>query len=277
MFLVAIGLFGLLFGVGSSEVRRFENAAARDIATRLQGTASRVQVRTKMDPFQIVGGRIKSATITASDFSTQGLPLFTEPEKSRYGRLDELKIALADFELTGLKVKRLNARIPNCRFDFGLAQSKGKIRLTRSGTGTGEVWVDAASLLAYILKRHPTIRDPKLTLSDGFVSISGNARFMAFESFVEIRSRLASPDGAALELADADIKVAGQAANPIARETILKILNPVVHLDRDLKLFGALKIEKVSIERGVVGITGVAKIPDHPMGTWMGRLGLLMP
>ena len=277
MFLAAIGLFGILFGVGASEVRRFENAAARDISSRLAGGHKTVKVRTKLDPFQALGGRIKSATISASQFSTDGLPLFTEPERSKRGRLDELKIHLSDFELSGLKVAKLEARIPNCRFDWALAQRRGAIRLTQSGIGAGSVEVSQAGLSEFMKVRHPTIRNVQMELTSGRIHLKGTGRFMTFEADVEITSRLESPDGYTLHLSDAEIVVNGQAANPIAKQTILKLLNPVLDLNRHLKLFGALKFDQVEILPDHIRASGIAHIPDHPMGTWMGRIGLFMP
>lgn len=274
MFLIAIGLAGLLFGVGSSEVRRFEGAAARDIASRLQGESKQVKVRIKIDPFQAVGGRLKSGTITASDFISEGLPLFTQPDGSKRGRLDELKISLSDFELTGLQVKKLEARIPNCRFDFGLAQKKGQIRLTKSGIGTGSVEVDQPSLLSYISRRHPTLKNVQLRLLPDQILISGRGRFMAFEADVQIQSRLHSPDGSTIQLVDAVVLINGEKAVPVARDAVLKVLNPVVDLNRDLKLFGALTIESVQVGNNSLRASGRAHIPDHPLGTWINRIGL---
>lgn len=276
MFLVALGLAGLMFGLGSSEVRRFENAAANDIKTRLQGETKQVKVRTKLDPFQAIGGRFKSATITASDFATDGLPLFTEPNGSQRGRLNELKISLSNFELTGLMVKSLEARIPDCRFDFGLAQRKGQIRLTKSGVGTGSVEVNREALIQYILRKHPTLKNVDLRMESGFVHITGQGRFLSFEAQVEIKSRLGSPDGSTIQLVESEIKINGQQAIPVARDAVLKVLNPVVDLNRDLKLFGALAIDKVEVLADSLRASGKAHIPDQPLGTWITRLGLIL-
>lgn len=266
MFLVALGLAGLLFGVGSSEVRRFENAAARDISARLEGDAKQVKVRTKLDPFQAMGGRLKSATITASQFSTDGLPLFTQPEGSQYGRLDELKIELSDFELTGLRVKRLESRIPGCRFDFGLAQRKGQIRLTKSGVGTGSVEVEQEALEAFVLKRFPTITRMKITLSDGMAVFEGTGRFVSFVADMRLEGKLASHDGNTIVIEEAKVFVGGQEANPIAAKAVLDILNPVLDLDKDLKLHGAIRIQELRIDKGILSASGVARIPEEGEG-----------
>ena len=277
MFLVGLGLAGLLFGVGSSEVRRFENAAARDIAARLHGSEKVVRVRTKFDPIAIMGGQMKSATITASHFRTDGLPLFTEPQSSKYGRLGELKIVLERFNLTGLAVARLEARLPDCRFDFGLARRSGKIRLTRSGVGTGTVSVAQADLESFVLKRFPALQRFSMELGMDRAKIEGSGRFVAFQADISIEGRLVSPDGNKIELADARVRIGGNEATASVTKTILDFLNPVIDLDRDLRLFGALRVHRIELRDGSLIAHGVAKVPDHPMGTWMGSLGLYLP
>lgn len=264
MFLVALGLAGLLFGVGSSEVRKFENAAAKDISSRLQGDAKQVKVRTKLDPFQAIGGRLKSGTITASQFSTDGLPFFTQPDGSKRGRLDELKIQLSDFELTGLKVKRLESRIPDCRFDFGLAQKKGQIRLTKSGIGTGSVELEQEALKEFVLKRFPTISKLSVNLEKGQATFNGTGRFVAFQADFKLVGQLVSLDGNTIVLKDAKVFVGDQEGNAIVTKAILDLLNPVLDLDKDLKLHGAIRIQNLELGKGTLKATGVAMVPDQP-------------
>lgn len=264
MFLVALGLAGLLFGVGSSEVRKFENAAAKDISSRLQGDAKQVKVRTKLDPFQAIGGRLKSGTITASQFSTDGLPFFTQPDGSKRGRLDELKIQLTDFELTGLRVKRLESRIPDCRFDFGLAQRKGQIRLTKSGVGTGSVELEQEALKEFVLKRFPTISKLSVNLEKGQATFEGTGRFVAFQADFRLVGQLVSLDGNTIVLHGAKVYVGGQEGNAVVTKAILDLLNPVLDLDKDLKLHGAIRIQKLELEKGTLKASGVAQVPDQP-------------
>jgi hypothetical protein len=274
MFLVALGLFGLLFGIGSSEVRRFENSAANDIRSRLAGEKRWVQVRTKLDPFEAIGGKVRSATISAGDFSTDGLPFFTQPELSTRGKLGELKIALRNFELTGLQVDSLDARIPDCRYDFGLAQRRGQMRLSRSGTGVGTVVVSQDKLAAFVLKRFPGINALNLTLENGFATVEGDGRFVAFQTHVKIIGKLAAPDGNAILLSDARVWIGDKEAAPAMADAVLKFLNPVLDLDRDLKLFGALRVKEIVLEKGKLQASGVAIIPNQPIGTWMRNFGL---
>ena len=277
MYLIALGLEGLLFGIGSSEVRRFENAAAQDISSRLSGTDKQVKVRTKLDPIQALGGRMKSATISASGFSTNGLPLFTQPWNPKSGRLGELKINLKDFSLSGLKVLSLEANIPSCRFDFGLAQRRGQIRLTESGVGTGMVRVTQKALQEFALRRLPALQRLNIQLAGDKATIAGSGRFVNFQTDVTIVGRLVSPDGTRVEVADATVEIGGKQATEQMAHFVLQIINPVLDLNRDLHLFGALKIEEIRLEDGLLVATGAARIPNHPVGTWIVSLGLYLP
>jgi len=267
MFLIALGFAGLVFGLGSGEVRKFENSAASDIAAKLQGEHRKVMVRTKFDPLAVVGGRFKSATITASDFAADGLPLFTEPEASKKGRLDELKLSLNDFTLGGLKVKRLEARIPDCRFDFGLAVKRRKIRLSKSGEGLGWVEVEEAALAAFVLHKFREIKSLKIRLDGDRAHVEGYGEFLIFNTNFVVDARLATSDGNQLMLVEAAISFDGKEADPASSEVVLKSLNPVVDLDKDLHLYGAIRVSEITMRGGILRAEGKTRIPDRPAGT----------
>jgi hypothetical protein len=267
MFLIALGLAGLVFGVGTSEVRKFENAAARDIASRLLGDQKRVRVRTKMDPLEAIGGKVKSATIFADHFTVDGLPFFTEPTGSKRGRLGEMKFDMSDFELTRLPVKAFHARIPNCRFDLGLAQRHGQIRLTESGEGEATVEVTGEGLATFVKRKYPSIREIAIQLVPGKAILTGAGRFVVLDARFRIETQLGSSDGNQISMIDPTIWVNDQLAEPAATKAILAILNPVIDLDNDLKLFGALRSQAVEIGNGSLFAKGPAHIPLRPTGT----------
>lgn len=267
MFLIALGFAGLAFGLGSGEVRKFENSAASDISAKLQGEHRKVTVRTKFDLFAAMGGHLKSATITANDFSADGLPLFTEPDASKKGRLNELKMSLNNFELSGLRVRKLEARIPDCRFDWGLAMRHRKIRLSKSGEGKGWVEVEEVALANFVLRKFREIKRLKIRLDGDRAYVEGYGEFLIFSTNFAVEARLTTPDGNQLLLTDAKISFDGKEADPASSEVVLKSLNPVVDLDKDLKLFGAIRVESITMRQGVLRAEGKTRIPDRPVGT----------
>jgi len=264
MFLIALGLAGLAFGLGSGEVRRFENGAANDISAKLQGEHKQVKVRTKFDLFAALGGRVKSATITATDFTTDGLPLFTQPTASQRGRLDELKIVLKDFTLGSLQVKSLQARIPGCRFDLNLALRHRRIRLSKSGEGQGSVQIAADALAEFIKHKFHEIKRVTIRLENDKAYVEGYGEFLIFSTNFAVEAKLVSPDGNKLLLTDAKITFDGKEADEASRDVLLKSLNPVVDLDEDLKLYGAIRVGKITLSNGMLNAEGKTRIPDDP-------------
>jgi hypothetical protein len=96
---LVLGLFGLIFHFGNSEVKRFENLAAKDIRSKIRGESSKVSVRAELNG--IIGGPLgdlKKVTIRASNFETDGVPIFTQPELSKKGIVRTLRIELKEFK-----------------------------------------------------------------------------------------------------------------------------------------------------------------------------------
>jgi hypothetical protein len=259
--LVAAGL--VAFGFGSVTVRQFESAAAADIRSRLEGPAH-VTVKTTLTGLRPLSGDIHRVTISASRFSTPQIPLFTEPERSQRGILRELRIELSDFSLAGLRVERLEAVIPDCRFDLDLALRRKQMRVSRSGVGTGEVTILAADLERFLVHKIREIKEARIRLEDDLVQVEGYGEFVIVKSEFKVTGRLYSPDGSTIELRDAEVSFRDRPADELSRKVLLEALNPIVDLDRDLKLFGAVRLQGMRLHDNVLRAWGATQIPVRP-------------
>lgn len=256
---------GFVFGVGGGELRRFERDAALEIRQKLQGDHVKVSVRSRFaGPFDPLFGDVATATIRASDFSTEGLPLYTEPSRSQAGKLRELNLELENFSLAGLAVRRLTAKIPGCRFDLGLALKKRQIRLSRSGVGTGEVEVGEKALADWILRKFREIKRVEVKVAKDRVFVEGYGEFLIAKTDFQVIASLRAADGVRLTLTDAKIYFGWVRADELASKALLDTLNPVVDLDRDLHLDGAVKVEGIRLRDGVLKAWGTTRIPDLP-------------
>lgn len=260
----ALGLT-ILFLVGAGEVRSFEDAAAREIKGKLQGESASVSVKTKPSGlFGYLEGDFSTVTIYAKEFSSEGLPLFTEPLRPKSGKVKRLNLKLEDFHLAGLRVETLEAQIPDCRFDLGLAKRSKKIRLSQSGTGRGSVTLLEDDLEAFILKKFSEIKEVQVRLEDGLATVEGNGEFLILKAAFKVQARLIAVEGTKLTLVDPKIEFDGVQADPQAAQVLLNILNPVVDLNRDLKLHGAVSVSEITLEDGRLVASGATKIPDEP-------------
>jgi hypothetical protein len=271
-----LGLFGSLFYFGNSEVRRFENLAAKDIRTKIHGEHSKVSVRTELSG--IVGGplgQLKKVTIRASNFDADGIPLFTQPGLSQKGTIDVLRIELDDFTLAGLRIQKLRADIPDCRYDYNLAITKRKIRLSRSGTGTGEVVIRELDLEAFILRKFGEIKKVTVRVANDKVHVEGYGEFLIIKAAFSVDAKLVAIDGTKLALDDATIYLDGKPADDVSRKALLSALNPVVDLSHDLRLYDAIKVDRVVLRDGVIRASGATKIPDQPVAQELSWLPIL--
>jgi hypothetical protein len=263
------GLAGGAILIGAHELRAFERKAAADIAAQLQGGARVVSVRTRIgDPFRAMAGHVSRVEIDARHFETVGLPLFTEPDRSTKGRVRELCLRLSDFRLNGLRVERLEATIPECRYDLGLALGKRQIRLSRSGVGEGLVEVLADDLAPFILRKFREIKRVQVRITPDRLVVEGYGEFIVIQTNFRVEADLHSPDGRTLSLRNAKIEFDGRPADPLSAKTLLDTLNPVVDFERDLNLYDAVRVERVELAEGRLIARGRTKIPIHPDQAW---------
>lgn len=262
IFLIGIAGLGLLFS-GREEVRKFERSSAADIAAKLQGPDKQVLVQAKVGP-EALFGDVHSVRIEATNFVTKGLPLYTEPRRSQKGKIGELDLDLRDFELSGLRVRRFAAHLVDSRFDFSLATRKRQVRLSRSGTGPGEVEVDQKALEDFILAKFPEVKQAHVTLDRGQIVVEGYGEFLFLSTHFWIAARLEPVGGDKMSLTFARILLDGKVADDASRDALVNALNPVVDLSRDLRLFGAINVKTIEIAHGKLFARGPTQIPNLP-------------
>lgn len=272
MILLVLGFCAGLFHFASSQVRLFETAAAADIAQKLQGRDKTVIVRADVGP-EALFGDIHSVRIDASRFTTRGLPLYTEPRRSHRGLVRSLHLELHDFTLRDLPIMRLSADIPDCRFDLPLAVDHRKIRISRSGLGAGEVAIGEHDLERFILAKYSEIKRVTVRIEGDKVFVDGYGEFLVVSTNFSVAARLESPDGNQLVLARAKILFDGKPADDALQRVLLDTLNPIVDLDKDLSLFGAIRVDRITLKDGVLTAAGPVKIPDLPQPGVQGGQG----
>jgi len=272
--IVPLIALGLTYGVARREVAVFERHAAADIAAQLQGEHKRVQVKTQFElPFSPLFADIKRGTIAASHFETNGLPLFTDPERPRTGRVRNLEIILHDFTLKGLRIESLRSSIPECRFDRDLALKKRQIRLSKSGIGQGEVRILEQDLARYIPTKVKEIKECLVKLDRGKVWVEGYGEFLIAKTRFLVVADLQIEDGVRLNLTNARVVLDWQMADDLSRKALLDAMNPVVDLQKDLGLLDAFLLESVTCQGGALIAKGQTKIPIRPQNPPLTREG----
>ncbi|QYK53758.1 MAG: hypothetical protein KF824_02430 [Fimbriimonadaceae bacterium] len=259
MFLVGGGIF-----FADQERVRFENRAAEDIRAKLNNVQGEVKVKVQPSGLAAAWGELDTATISANNFSINELPLFTEPDRRTSGKIGMLQLRLTDFTLKRLKCAELQADIPGCRYDYGLAKNEKQIRLSRSAIGTGWVRIREADLAEYLVKKFAEIKTCTVKLHGSTVWVEGYGEFLVVNTNFAVIADLGIEDGTKLYLKNAKVFFDWIRADGPAVDVLLKTLNPVVDLKKDMGLYDAVYVEKVIIKDGELKAIGMTKIPTKP-------------
>jgi hypothetical protein len=174
-----------------------------------------------------------------------------------------LQIRLSDFVIRDLPVRELTCNIPNNRFALGLLR-EGKVRLTRSGEGTGSVTIDEDGLEQYILARFTAAQAIVIRLEKYKLIAKGTAMIAMLKRDFEIICDLEIAEKRRLVIANPITFIEGRRIRDGSDSALLRAFNPVLDLDRDLGLHGAFDMETIRISDGLAEIKGRARIPNRP-------------
>lgn len=253
----ALGL--LLFGAGAKEVRRFERLAAADIAAHLQGPHKAVSVRIELGSLR--PGHLRLVVIEAEHFQTPTLPFWTEPQRSQEGRIDRLSIRLKDFEIGGLPIQSLDIELKDCRWDVAYAVREGRIRLSRSTVGAFTARVDEAGVRQFLARRYPFLKVRLLRIDPYKVLLEGDLTTPLGETPFEVVARAKLWRSSGMSLEPAYLTFGGKRISAAENPALGRLLSPVIDLDRDFGLRGALAIRELKLADGAILLSGAATIP----------------
>ncbi len=264
--LLPFALLGLGFVYGDMEVAKFERLAAAEISSKLTGDDRKVTVNAVPSGLSLAWGELDSAKIDARHFSLTELPFFTEPWRSKAGKLVMLHLRMSDFNLRGLQIAELIADIPNCRYDLGLARGKKQFRISKSGEGTGSVRVDEKALADYIVEKYAEVKSATVKIYNDVVWVEGYGEFLIVNTNFTVIAKLTPVDGTKLVLTDAKIYFDWVRAEPAAAKVLLDLLNPVIDLHTELGLYDAIHVTDIRLRDGFVLASGKTRVPERPTG-----------
>jgi len=243
---------------------RIERTAELDIASSLEVSGENVRVDAVADG--LLGsamGRVASVDISAGGFRVNGNPFFCDPALSKAGKLGMLRLRLRDFVVRDLPVESLEADIPGCRFALGMLTA-GKVRLSRSGEGSGTVTITADSLRQYMMARFKMFDALEIRLEKYKLFAKGDAALGPIRRNFEVICDLDISGKRALVIANPVIFVEGRRVRDGSEQSIINAFNPVLDIDEDLGMAGAFDMQEIVIRDGKAVISGIARIPVRP-------------
>ncbi|MGC8783170.1 MAG: DUF2993 domain-containing protein [Armatimonadota bacterium] len=258
----------LLIGGAKEYTRRLERAAERQILHQLGGSGQvQVQIQPRWGALGVLLARAETIRVHASGFHTAQMPFFTEPPVPAWrGKADSVQIVLEDFHLGGFPVRHLEATIPDISLDSREAAFRLRIRLFSAGWGNGWVTLDEESLTEFVKRRLPEVRSARVQVTPSEVRITGELVALLAPWRFEATGGVGVRDGRQMVVENVQVRVEGEELPPVVVQKIVAALNPVLDVERDLRLGGAFVVERVEQGDGFLKLIGRATVPPREQG-----------
>lgn len=264
-----VALVILLIISGAKEyTRRLERAAERQILQQLGGKGHvQVQIQPRWGALGVLLARAETIRVHATGFRTAQMPFFTEPPVPAWrGTADNVQIVLKDFHLGGLPVRHLEATIPDVSLDSRAAAFRLRIRLFGAGWGNGWVTIDEESLTEFVKRRLPEVRSPHVQVTPSEIRITGDLVVLLTPWRFEATGNVDVRTGRQVVVENLQVRVEGEELPVAVVQKVVAALNPVLDVERDLRLGGAFVVERVEQGDGFLKLIGRATVPPREQG-----------
>ncbi|MCS6829527.1 MAG: LmeA family phospholipid-binding protein [Armatimonadota bacterium] len=264
---IALALLLILSGT-KEYTRRLERAAERQILQQLGGSGQvYVDIQPRWGALGALLARAESIRVYASDFRAAQMPFFAEPPIPGWrGKAEKVQIVLEDFYLSGVAVRRLEALIPNVSLDSRAATFRLRIRVFGAGWGAGQVVLDEEGLGEFVKRRLPEVRYPQVRVTPSEIRIVGELAALLTAWRFEAWGQVGIHNGRQVVIENVQVAVEGENLHPAVVQKVVSTLNPVIDLERDLRLGSAFIAERVELGDGFLKLVGRATIPPRKQG-----------
>jgi len=258
----------VIAGGAAEHTRRLERAAERQIRSELGGAGEvRVQIKPQWGALGVLLAKADAIHVYASGFQTAQMPFFTEtPVTAWQGHARRVHIKLEDFRLRGVPVRRLEATLPNVALDSRAAAFALRIRLFRTGWGDGRVTLDETCLTEFIARRLPEVHSVQVNLAASGVTITGEIAALLGSWRFTASGQVAVREGQQVVIENASLHMEGEELPQAVVQKVMDALNPVLDIERDLRLGSAFVVERVEQGDGSISLIGRATIPPRQTG-----------
>lgn len=259
---VLLGIFGL-FAVHASLEKRISHDATQQVFESFNYTGSVHSTAESRGIFGIFRSDLYAVTINADGLKSERLPFEAYPRSGWKGSIRHLRLHLTNLTLKGLPIDRFDADIPFVKFDIRHAIYHDRILIRRAGFGPASARISTDGLRLFILAKYSkTLSDITVKIEDGKVIIRGKANVLGSSLDITATGELLPREGRYLDLRKPEITLNGKPLSETSTESILKNLNPILDLERDVNLGRYFILSSVEIDTNAIVIHGTATVPE---------------
>jgi len=263
---IVIGFFAaaLLSGLASEHVQRvLERQLRRDLRTR------DVQVRVdQAGPLGMLFGRASAVRVRARSATVDQAPFALQPGSGLSAHARQVRLDLRGSRLAGLEADRLLIHFGDAYVDVG-ALLRERVVLRRSDAGKATITVGEELLAKLVSLRYPAYRDVTARVRADGVTVMADLDLLGVRSQIEVAGHLLLRDGTQVDVVSPSVRVNGRALDASASESLIRPMNPVLDLDRDMGIGLKVRATGVQLESGRVRLDAEVWLPvkrDRPEG-----------
>ena len=258
---VAIGLVAALLFHGLLE-NRAHHASLREMREAFL-SGGELQARVVAEPpFYLFGNRIEILDLYGDGVKSEKLPFMQFPSAGWKGSISSLRLHITHSTLKGLSIERLEAVIPDVRYDLGWAINRNRLKIRSAGTGSVDLWVSTDAITEFTRKKYSqSMRDVAVTVIGERMMVRGTALMMGAKAQIEVQGSLMPRDGRYVEISNPQVILNGKPVNSDVAVRLVSGVNPVLDIDKDFDIGNFMRVQSVKIEGVLVHIHGTASVP----------------
>ncbi|HVF84779.1 MAG TPA: DUF2993 domain-containing protein [Abditibacteriaceae bacterium] len=225
-------LFGglLLFNSQATPERA---ARGMESALRRQYPGRQIDVEVKgKRGLDVVRGKFKSVRLTMTGGSASGASLFpiaAVAKANKAGRIGRVAVQLRDFDLDGLRIESADLNWADVVYDWGALRKTSQMNFVSAGPANARILIPVASLQTLLLQRVKDIQNPKMSLQNGRILVSGTRPAPIFETPLPftLSARPEVRNQTEIWLSDVQATFAGSPLPPALLSGLTEKFNPV--------------------------------------------------
>jgi LmeA-like phospholipid-binding len=258
---VAIGLVAALLLHGFLQDRA-RQASVREMREAFPA-GGEISARVVAEPpLYLFGNRIQILDLYGTGVSTDRLPFMQYPRTGWKGSIHSLRLHIKQSTLKGLSIEKLEAEIPNVRYDLGWAMNRNRLKIRSAGTGTLDIWISTDAITEFTRKKYArSMRDVQVSVIGDRMAVRGTALLMGAKAQIDVQGSLVPKAGRYVEIENPQVSLNGKLVAADAAARLISGVNPVLDVDKDFDIGNFMRVESVKVEGALVHIHGSAAVP----------------
>lgn len=208
------------------------------------------EVQVKISGGGFLSTSVDRVDVRVAGFKTDCLPmtgLCPRKVSGPKGKIRQVNLVAEHFELASVPVDRMEINFRQVRYGLWKALFGGDIQVASFRDGTCSFTFGEQSLAQFLRSKFSAVDGLKLALTDGRITAQGRVKSLSVVP-ISLSGKLQAGKNGEIYLADPQLQVSGLPMPGAICQSMLGKYNPLIDLNRQVKLPFLLKIRSLEVE-----------------------------